>query len=289
MMDQPNKSILVTGCSVGFGKEIALYLAEKGYQVYATMRDLDKSAELVEEAAQRGVQLRILRLDVTDAASIADTVATVVAETGSIYGVVNNAGSMLRGFFEDLTDAEIRSVFEANFFGTLAVTRAVLPHLRQARAGRVVIISSVAGRIGSPSGSAYSASRHAQEGFAESLRQEMEPLGVYVSLVEPGITKTESWTVDKGAAAKARDPNSPYYAWYLRAEALFDKAMDSSPITTRDVAHAVYRAISEPRPRWRYMVGKRAGLVVTARKILPSEFFNRVYFGALMRRITSAG
>ncbi len=287
-MNQSSKSVLVTGCSVGFGKEIALYLAEKGYQVYATMRNLDKSGELAEEAAQRGVKLRVLRLDVTDAPSIADTVATMVAETGGIYGVVNNAGSIVRGFFEDLSEAEIRGVFEANFFGTLAVTRAVLPYLRQARAGRVVVISSIAGRIGSPTGSVYSASRHAQEGFAESLRQELEPLGVYVSLVEPGITKTESWTVDKGSAAKARDPNSPYYDWFLRAESLFGKAMDSSPITTRDVAHAVYLAVSEPYPCWRYMVGKRAGLVVTARKLLPSEFFNRVYFGALMRRITSA-
>src|SRR5690606_8276056 len=107
--------------------------------------------------------------------------------TGGVYGVVNNAGLIVRGFFEDLSDEEIRSVFEANFFGTLAVTRAVLPHLRPARAGRVVVISSIAGRIGSPTGSVYSASRHAQEGFAESLRQELEPLGVYVSLVEPGI------------------------------------------------------------------------------------------------------
>ncbi len=288
-MEQPNKSVLVTGCSVGFGKEIALYLAEQGYQVYATMRNLDRSAELVEEAARRNVKLRILRLDVTDEANIAETVATMVAETGGIYGVVNNAGVIVRGYFEDLSDAEIRSIFEANFFGVLAVTRAVLPHLRRARSGRVVVISSVAGRIGSPTGSAYSASRHAQEGFAESLRQEVEPLGIYVSLIEPGITKTESWTADKGFAAKAHDPSSPYYAWFNRAETLFSKAMDSSPITTRDVAAAVYRALSEPRPRWRYMVGKRARMVVAARKILPGEFFNRVYFGALVRRITGAG
>lgn len=288
-MEQANQSILVTGCSVGFGKEIALYLAEQGYQVYATMRNLEKSQELAGEAARRAVKLRILRLDVTDEASIAGAVATIVAETGGIGGVVNNAGQIVRGYFEDLSDAEIRGIFEANFFGMLAVTRAVLPHLRQARRGRIVIISSVAGRIGSPTGSAYSASRHAQEGFAESLRQEVEPLGIYVSLIEPGITKTESWTADKGSAAKAHDPNSPYYAWFKRAEMLFSRAMDSSPITTRDVAHAVYRALSEPRPRWRYMVGTRARLVVTARKLLPSEFFNRAYFGALVRRISGAG
>src|SRR5690606_23984590 len=151
-MDQAGQSLLVTGCSVGFGKEIALYLAEKGFHVYATMRNLAKSAELTEKAARRGVKLRVLRLFVNDVPSIAYAVASMVAGTCGVYGVVNNAGLIVLGFVEDLSDEEIRSVFEANFFGTLAVTRAVLPHLRPARAGRVVVISSIAGRIGSPTG-----------------------------------------------------------------------------------------------------------------------------------------
>ena len=280
------ESVLVTGCSVGFGREIALTLAEKGFAVYATMRDLSASAILEKEAAQRNVKLRILPLDVTKPESIQSVMNIMIEEQGSVYGVVCNAGLLLRGFFEDLTDEEIRHLFETNFFGTLAVVRAALPSMREARRGRIVIISSVAGKIGSPSGSAYSASRFAQEGFAESLRQEVEPLGIYVGLVEPGITKTESWTIDKGAGIRTNNPHSPYYHWFKRAETLFGKVMDSSPITTRDVAEAVARAITDKVPRWRYMVGRRAGLVVLLRRYIPGEIFERVYFRAVMRQIT---
>jgi NAD(P)-dependent dehydrogenase (short-subunit alcohol dehydrogenase family) len=277
---------LVTGCSVGFGAEIALVLAEQGFKVYATMRDLARRTNLEAEAARRGVTLHILPLDVTKPATIEQTVQTILQEQGSLYGVVCNAGLMLRGYFEDLTDDEIRDLFEANFFGTMAVVRATLPHLRTARRGRIVIISSLAGRIGAPSGSAYSASRFAQEGFAESLRQEVEPLGVYVTLVEPGITKTESWTIDKGRGRQTGDPTSPYYRWFQQAQTLFGQTMDSSPITTRDVALAVLKAIADTKPRWRYMVGRRARLVIALRRYIPGEWFERIYFRAVMRRVT---
>jgi NAD(P)-dependent dehydrogenase (short-subunit alcohol dehydrogenase family) len=282
------RSILVTGCSVGFGRQIALHLAEQNFTVYATMRNLSRSAPLEEEAARRNLKLHLLPLDITVPKSIESAVQTIIAEQGNLHGVVCNAGLLLRGFFEDLTGAEIRELFETNFFGTVAVVRAVLPHMRRARQGRIVIISSVAGRIGSPSGSAYSASRFAQEGFAESLRQEVEPLGIYVGLVEPGIVKTESWTTDKGAGSRTGDINSPYYHWFQQAERLFGRTMDSSPITTQDVANAVARAITDEYPRWRYMVGWRPKLVVTLRRYLPNETFERLYFRGLMRRITQA-
>lgn len=280
------QSVLVTGCSVGFGREIALTLAELGFVVYATMRDLSASSVLEQEAAKRNVQLRILPLDVTKPATIETAINTIINEQGAIYGVVCNAGLLLRGFFEDLTDEEIRQLFETNFYGTLAVIRAALPSMRNARAGRIVIISSVAGRIGSPSGSAYSASRFAQEGFAESLRQEVEPLGIYVSLIEPGITKTESWTTDKGTGSKTNDASGPYYPWFKRSEILFGRVMDSSPIQVKDVANAVAKAITDKRPRWRYMVGWRARFVLMLRRYIPGEWFEQIYFRAIMRQIT---
>ncbi len=281
-------SVLITGASTGFGMETALYLAERGFQVYATMRDLARRSELDAEAARRHVAVRVLRLDVTEPTSIREVVETIACESGGVYGLVNNAGLFLRGYFEDLTDAEIRQVFETNLFGTMAVTRAVLPYMRAARRGRIIVISSVAGRIGAPAGSAYSSSRFAQEGFAESLYQELRPLGVYVTLIEPGITKTESWTLDRGVAARARDPASPYYAWFRRSEQMFDRAMQTSPITTRDVAKVVHKALTAARPRLRYMVGWRAGLVVALRRYLPGELFERWYFGEIVRRLTDA-
>lgn len=279
-------SVLITGASVGFGMETALYLAERGFQVYATMRNLGRRVELEAEAARRHVTVQVLRLDVTEPASVREAVETMACESGGIYGVVNNAGLFLRGYFEDLTDAEIRQVFETNLFGVMAVIRAALPHMRAARRGRIIVISSVAGRIGAPAGSAYSSSRFAQEGFAESLYQELYPLGVYVTLIEPGITKTKSWTIDRGVAARAQDPASPYRAWFRRSEQVFDRAMQTSPITPRDVAKAVYKALTAPRPRLRYVVGWRAGLVIALRRYLPGELFERWYFGELMRRLT---
>ena len=278
------ENVLVTGASTGFGMEIALTLAKRGFRVYATMRDLKRRAALDAALRARGVEARVLRLDVTDPDSIAQAIATMVSD-GGVYGVVNNAGVFLRGYFEDLLDEEIRQVFETNLFGTMAVTRAALPYMRSARRGRIVVISSVAGRIAAPAGSAYCASRFAQEGFVEALYQEVAPLGVYASLVEPGITKTESWTIDRGAGSRARDPQSPYHAWFLRSEAMFNQMMESSPIRTRNVAHAVYRALTDARPRLRYLVGFRARAVITLRRYLPGELFERLYFGALMRRL----
>jgi len=176
-------SILVTGAATGLGREMAMYLAERGFQVYGTTRDLRQADELKALARERKVELRILPLDVTDPDSIQRAVQTVVAESGGIYGVINNAGIGLRGYFEDLTDAEVRRVFDANVFGVMAVTKAVLPYMREARRGRIILISSVGGRIGALGVSAYCATKFAVEGFGESLFQEVAPLGVRVVLI----------------------------------------------------------------------------------------------------------
>jgi NAD(P)-dependent dehydrogenase (short-subunit alcohol dehydrogenase family) len=278
--------VLVTGCSTGFGLQTALYLAARNFNVYATMRDLSRRTRLEAEAGRRNLTLRVLPLDVTDPASIDRVVATMVDEAGGIYGVVNNAGLFLRGFFEDLQDSEIRQVFETNLFGTMAVVRAALPPMIRAGQGRIVLVTSIAGRIGAPTGAAYSASRFAQEGFIESLSQEIGPLGLQSVLIEPGITRTEQWTFDRGAAARARDPHGPYYRWFKRAEILFNQAMQSSPITSHDVARTIYRALTARRPRLRYVVGRRARLVLGLRQYLPGELFERVYFGEIIRRLT---
>ena len=286
-MSTPPNSVLITGCSTGFGMETALYLAEQGFRVYATMRDLTKQTDLLETAQHRNVTLHILRLDVTEPDSIQEAVNTVVAECGGIYGVINNAGVVIRGYFEDLTEEEIRAVFEPNLFGMMAVTRAALPHMRAAGRGRVVVITSVAGRISSPAGSAYSASRFAQEGFAESLYQELAPLGIQVVIVEPGITKTEHWTINRGVAENATNPASPYYKWFQRSEALFQKTMNTSPNKSTDVAKAIHTALTVEKPRLRYLVGRPARWILALRRYIPGEIFERIYFGEIKRRITT--
>lgn len=279
-------SILITGAATGLGKEMALYLAEHGFQVYATMRDLSQADSLQALVQSRNAKLKILPLDVTDKTNIQQAVQTIVAECGGIYSVINNAGIGLRGYFEDLADEEIRQVFEANVFGVMAVTREALPYMRQAKRGRIVLISSVGGRIGSLGVSAYCASKFALEGFGESLFQEVTPLGIKVILVEPGIIKTERWTTNRGVATQARDPSSPYYAWFSQAEKGADQLVQASTATPTDVAVVVHQALTAERPKLRYMVGRKAKLAVALRRWLPGELFERLYFGFVMRRVT---
>ncbi len=280
-------SVLITGASTGLGLETAVHLAERGFRVYATMRDLGKREPLDEEAARRGVNLDVLRLDVTDPPSIGEAVAAIVERSRGIFALVNNAGIGMRGYFEDVSDEEVRRVFETNVFGTMAVTRAVLPHMRAARRGRIVFLTSVGGKIGSMGVSAYCATRFAQEGFAESLAQEVQPLGVQVVIVEPGIVKTELWTsANRGVASGALDPGSPYSAWFRRLEAMTDQLAESSPTRPRHVAETVQRALTDSRPRMRYVVGRRAAFAVSLRRYAPAGLFERFYFGTAIRRVT---
>jgi NAD(P)-dependent dehydrogenase (short-subunit alcohol dehydrogenase family) len=279
-------SVLVTGASTGLGKEMALHLAERGFRVYGTTRDMRQAGELEASARERRVSIRVLPLDVTNHESIDRVVQTIVSECGGIYGVINNAGIGLRGYFEDLSDDEIRQVFAANVFGLMAVTRAVLPHMRAARRGRVLLISSVGGRIGSLGVSAYCSTKFAVEGFGESLFQELAPLGVRVVLIEPGIIKTERWSVNRGLAKNALHPESPYREWFRRVEAESDNLVRASTATPADVAKLAYRALTVPRPRLRYMVGWKAKLAVALKRWIPGELFERLYFGIIMRRVT---
>jgi NAD(P)-dependent dehydrogenase (short-subunit alcohol dehydrogenase family) len=280
------ESVLITGSSTGLGKEMALYLAERGFQVYATIRDATQEASLLASAGDRKVQLRILPMDVTNRDSIESAVRKVVAETGGIYGVINNAGIGLRGYFEDLADDEIRQVFDANVFGVMAVTKAVLPYMRKAGRGRILLISSVGGRIGSLGVSAYCATKFAVEGFGESLFQEVAPLGLNVILIEPGIIKTERWTTNRGTARNARHPSSPYNAWFSQAEKESDQLVLASTATPADVAEVVFKALTVEHPKLRYMVGRKARFAVALRNWLPGELFERLYFGIVMRRVT---
>jgi NAD(P)-dependent dehydrogenase (short-subunit alcohol dehydrogenase family) len=278
-------TVLVTGSSTGLGLETALYLAEHGFRVFAGLRDLEHTLVVNEAAEQRGIALEVVQLDVTDPPSVDNAVATIVALSGGVFGLVNNAGIGLRGCFEDLAEAEVRQVFEANVFGTMAVTRRVLPHMRAARRGRIVTISSVGGRIATFGLSAYCSTKFAQEGFGEALALEVAPFGIQSILIEPGIIKTSRWTVNRGTAANALNPESPYYAMFQRHEELADRFVESRKTRPVHVAKAVHQALTARRPRMRYVVGRPASVVVALRGLLPDRLFERIYFGALLRHV----
>lgn len=281
-------AVLVTGAGTGLGLETAFTLAQRGMQVYASVLNVDQQAVVMAECQRRSLTVQAPILDVTDCAGIAQVVDAIAA-AGPLLGVVHNAGISLRGYFEDCDDDEIRRVLDVNLFGAMEVTRAALPHMRRARQGRLVFVSSIAARVTSMGRTAYCASKFALEGFAESLMQEVAPLGIAVSIVEPAIVNTERWTVHRGIARRAQDPSSPYRTWFERQEALADELVRSSPTTPGDVADAIHRALTEPRPRLRYLVGRRARLVVALRRYTPGELFERVYFGEAMKRVTGSG
>jgi NAD(P)-dependent dehydrogenase (short-subunit alcohol dehydrogenase family) len=280
--------VLITGASSGIGLETALHLAAQGYTVCATMRDLSRRDALEAEARRRHLSVQVDALDVTDPASIDAVVRSVVDRYGGIYGVVNNAGLQVRGYFEDMADAEIRTLFDVNLFGTMAVVRAVLPVMRAVRRGRIVIVSSIGALLGSPALSAYCASKHALEGFGEALSLEVSALGIHVILVEPAIVQTEIWRRNRRVARGALNPASPYREWFQREERLVDRLVAGAPTSAFHVAQAVHQAITVRQPRLRYVVGGRAALLLILRRYVPAALFERIYFGEVIRRVTGS-
>jgi NAD(P)-dependent dehydrogenase (short-subunit alcohol dehydrogenase family) len=192
----------------------------------------------------------------------------------------------LRGFFEDVSDQEVRGVFESNVFGTMALTRAVLPMMREARRGRIIVMSSTGGRLGSPGNSAYCASKFALEGFAECLLQEMVLFGVQVSLVEPGLVKTELFGRNRHIAGRAMSAESPYHNFFQKLEELTDNEVKSAVVTATDVAQVVFEILEANEPHLRYLVGRRGRFLINLRRYLPGEMFDRFWIREMTRRVT---
>jgi NAD(P)-dependent dehydrogenase (short-subunit alcohol dehydrogenase family) len=282
---KPGDAIIVTGSGTGIGLETSLSLAGQGFRVYATVRDGGQREELLEAATARGVQMEVLRLDLTDGASIEEAVNTVLSETGAIYGLVNNGGIGLRGCTEDCSEEEIRRLFETNVLGTIAVTKAVIPHMRAAGNGRIVTVSSIGGRVVGFGVTMYCATKFAQEALGEGLAQELAPFGVQSILVEPGMLKTTRWGRHRGAAARTEDPSSPYHEIFKANEEIADRLVARSGISVEDVSTTIVRALTDSRPRMRYTVGRGARVVIWLRRHLPQRLFERLYFGGHIRRL----
>ncbi len=178
----------ITGCSTGFGRELAKLVVERGWRVVATARDASRVADLADGHERRVLPLA---LDVTDTRAIAGAVRAAEEKFGRIDVLVNNAGYGYQSSIEEGEDGEIRAQFDANVFGLFAMTRAVLPGMRERGLGAIVNITSVAGLVGFPSSGYYAASKHAVEGFSDALVAEVEPLGISVTCVEPGPFRTD--------------------------------------------------------------------------------------------------
>jgi NAD(P)-dependent dehydrogenase (short-subunit alcohol dehydrogenase family) len=277
---QSERTALITGASSGFGLLTTITLARRGWHVLATMRDLSRREKLESAARAAGVLDRIefLALDVTNAEQIDALAASVAARPGPLHAVVNNAGFAMAGFTEDVSDAELRRQFDTNFFGATAVTRAFLPQLRRQGSGHIVFLSSISGRIGFPGVGSYVASKFALEGWAETLRLEMKPLGIQVVLVEPGSFATDIWTRNAAVSAGTLDPKSPNASrvarWRKRMESGKPKA------NPQVVADGIVAILHNPRPKLRYAFGTDAKMGIWLRRLLPWSVLERILIKA---------
>jgi len=207
--------VLITGCSSGFGFAAALAFARAGDTVYASMRDLARAGPLQQAAAALGRSVRSVALDVREPHSFPAVIDTIVAESGRLDVLVNNAGVIRLGAFEDLTEAAWREVMETNCFAPLALTRAVLPQMRRQNGGYIIMISSLSGVAGLPGDVAYTASKFALEGATEALRHEVDRWNIKLALVEAGQYATRIFAPSLAADSPLPQDypaNSPYRA-----------------------------------------------------------------------------
>jgi len=244
-----SKTCLITGASRGLGIEIARALLAAGHRVVATAR----STEGLADELGGGDRLHVVALDVTDAASVSAAVEDAVARLGRIDVLVNNAGQAQLGFFEMTREADVRRQFEVNLFGPMAVTRAMLPHMREHRAGLLVTISSISGLVSSAGGSIYSSSKFALEGWIEGLAQEVEPLGIRSLIVDPGMLRTDF------LAPRSARQGDVEVADYAEASAQFRAfiagANGAQPNDPAVLAAHVVRLIGEAVPPRRFVFG----------------------------------
>ena len=271
----PDKIAVITGSSSGFGLLTAVELAKAGFRVIASMRDLGRRGNLDEAAAAAGISAKIdiRRLDVTEFNTIAGFVEAVVRDYGRIDVLVNNAGFAVAGFAEDIKLEEIRLQFETNFFGQVAMTQAVMPVMRRQQSGHIIMVSSIAGLHGSVSVSSYSASKFALEGWAESLRLEVNALGIKVVLVEPGSFQTDIWTRGAVMGEKATKETSPNFQRSLRMRARVGAIEKRDPI---EVAQVIAAVAQDPNPKLRYLVGRDAKIQLALKRILPWKWHEKV-------------
>lgn len=268
--------VVITGCSTGIGEAAAQHLASRGYHVFAGVRRAQDAERLERHVIGRCTPLI---LDVTDQGSIERAFRAIDEEVGDsgIQGIVNNAGVAKGGPLEFLDMEVWRDQFEVNFFGLISVTKAAMPLIRKG-GGRVVLVGSTSGRVATPLMGPYTSSKFAVEGLADSLRLELAPSGIHVSVIEPGAIRTAIWEKGRQEAARLRSEMPPeameHYGELVDSIVKGIEFQDKSAVSPHKVAEAIEHALSSPRPRARYPIGRDAWVSVTASRLLPTRFMD---------------
>jgi NAD(P)-dependent dehydrogenase (short-subunit alcohol dehydrogenase family) len=272
-----NKTAIVTGTTSGFGLLTTLELAKNGFQVIATMRNLDKREVFSEYTKDLSILNRIepFLLDVTSSEQI-NAFQTKVEKLGQIDVLINNAGMALGGFCEEISLDEYRRQFETNLFGLMSVTKAVLPTFRKQKFGTIINVSSISGRIGFPGLSPYTASKFGLEGYTESLRLEVKPFGIQVALVEPGSYQTNIWSTSMKEFKSTKPTDTTYqnYAEAILSSIESGKENYGDPL---EVARLIHRlAIQKKLKKLRYPIGKGVKTAMLIKRILPWHWWERI-------------
>ena len=279
------KIVLITGCSSGFGMISAARLSSLGYTVYASMRDLSKNNDLKVELDRRDTNCHMIELDVRDDTSIQKTINTIADNEGQLDILINNAGYGIGGFFEDLSEEEIRDQFETNFFGVQKVTRIALPLMRKTAmksekifSTKIINVSSAQGRSALPGLGAYGSSKFALEGFSEGLYFELHPFGIEVVLLEPGTYSTKAIDDNSKEAKAGSNLQSPYVEFSNRLKDLHSKILDKRRGVgdPEDIAIIIEKIIKRKKNKLRYLAGAQAKIRVGLRSILPFNWFSKI-------------
>src|SRR5271156_5651003 len=263
------KTILITGSSSGIGRATALYFAEKGWNVAATLRD-----PLQADPALQHPQISLFALDVTNPDSIAQAIADTLGHYQKIDVLLNNAGYGLFGPVEALYGQQIQQQFPTNLFGLIGGTQQVLPIMRTAGQGLILNVSSIIGRMALPYASSYIATKFAVEGLSESMRYELEPFHIRVKLIEPGSISTEF-----GKGSKQTAVSDPYRASMTKFLAVFTKS-NSAGSKPEEVAKVIYRAANDSSNRLRYLA--KPGPFSLMNRILPDAVWRRLLVNAMV-------
>lgn len=264
------KTALVTGASSGIGKSTVELLLSAGATVYAAARRVEKMNDLEKMGAH------VVKMDVTDEASLVSNVNSVLQKKGSIDILINNAGYGSYGAIEEVPIDEARRQFEVNIFGLARLTQLVLPKMRQNHYGKIVNISSMGGKIYTPFGGWYHATKHALEGFSDCLRLETEPFGIGVVVVEPGGIATE-WGIIAAENLKKTSGRGVYAeAANKTANAMADRYASNQLTDPAVIARVILKAVTARKPKTRYAAGYGAKPVMFLRWLLPDRWFDKI-------------
>ena len=262
-----SKAVLITGCSTGIGRATAIRLAERGWTVYATARNIGSIADLADSGC------KLLPLDVCDEASMQAAVSTIETAEGGVGVLVNNAGYSQDGAIEEVPIDEVRRQFETNVFGLARLTQLVLPGMRRQGWGRIINVSSMGGRLTFPGGGYYHATKHAVEAISDALRFEVRPFGIDVVVIEPGAIRTAF--EETSLSTMSPNGDSPYgelnEVVTKRVQATYRGRLAAEPSV---VAKVIEKAASARRPKTRYVITAGARMLLMTRRVLPDRAFD---------------